>query len=428
MARDQQAVSAYVTEGRRRRASVTREGSNKILWVFMAYLVIEYVRPQYFVPALGVVRPGLIVGLILLGVSLTKGIDVIKRSRIVQLCVAFTLFTVAWVPFAVNNYWAFNTAEGMVLHIFATAIPLIVLADSKKTLTLIVKFWVGVSVYIALFAMTHAGHGPGSFVTDENDAALFLLTGLPFAYFIAQESGLTALKKWLLYAAVGVIVMGIIATQSRGGFVGLVAVICGLIWYSRRRLRSILVIGLLAAVILPFVPQSYVAQIVSINNTHDPTRLSREHLWRVAWVMFKANPILGVGPGNYPWRVPEYEKYVHDSMSYKSHGGRVAHSLYFTLLPELGLLGVALYFPIVYVAVRICRRFTRREDEDEYPRLLARAIIIAIGGYLVSGAFLAVLYYPELWLLAAFAVVVGNLSSSTEPPPKHRRSVSKQKL
>ena len=64
-------------------------------------------------------------------------------------------------------------------------------------------------------------------------------------------------------------------------------------------------------------------------------------------VLFFDNPVMGVGQGNYPWHVGEIEEEMGVQWQTRSLSGRAAHSLYFTLLPELGLIGTLIYFLIV---------------------------------------------------------------------------------
>jgi len=407
-------------------ASIIDEGKSGVMtWILAAYLIIEYVRPQYFIPALGAFRPGLIIGTVLIVFSLTRGIDTIRSNRVVQLLIAFTVLVIVWVPFATNNFFAFNVARGMALHTFASVIPLITLIKNRRLLELLMSFWVGVIVYIAVFSMTHLGTGPGSFVADENDVALFLVTGLPFAYYAAQRNSLSKIQKLCMYAACAIIVLGIVATNSRGGFVGLAAVVAGLIWFSSYRIRSVLVILTLALCTIPFVPDTYVDEIRSISNTQDGSRLDRYHTWQMAWLMFKDNPVLGVGPGNYPWRVHDYERQtpVEDLLSLRGHGGRAAHSLYLTLLPELGLVGTLFFVSIVFLIISKCRKIGK-ESSDQFLQLQSRAVLVGTGGFLVCGVFLSVLYYPQIWFLAALATILLNQSIDARVRNGHRTTVT----
>jgi hypothetical protein len=50
---------------------------------------------------------------------------------------------------------------------------------------------------------------------------------------------------------------------------------------------------------------------------------------------------------------------------------------------------------------------------------LARGLSLAMVGYLISGAFLTVLFYPHLWILCGLSV--GLYTASTRPEPATTR-------
>jgi len=101
------------------------------------------------------------------------------------------------------------------------------------------------------------------------------------------------------------------------------------------------------------------------------------------------------------------------------------HSIYFQCWTELGLVGMFCWFGFISAAFRETRSLSRRRlnagmgmalGEDADPMAVARlrgtmdflgpfSSCLAIGmiGYLVSGAFLSVLFYPGLALFAAIA-------------------------
>ena len=63
--------------------------------------------------------------------------------------------------------------------------------------------------------------------------------------------------------------------------------------------------------------------------------------WKTGWRMFLDNPIAGVGPANSPWRFGEYEG--EGGFNSRNYSGRQMHSVYFTLLSELGSVGTILF-------------------------------------------------------------------------------------
>ena len=236
---------------------------------------------------------------------------------------------------------------------------------------------------------------------------------IPFAWFLSQSPVSTRRGK-IFYQVVTVVLMtGVVATFSRGGFLGLVAVMMGVITFSKNKFRNILLLTIMAGVVVLNLPDKYVADMQTITDTQDKTRNDRLHSWKMGWAMFMENPLLGVGTANYPWRVGEFElkdKSL-DLSSMMMHSGRVAHSLYFTLIPEHGLAGITLYLTILVSlwkklqgVIRMDREITLVTGEQKGYELIAKAFIVSIFCYLVSGAFISVLYYPHFWYTIGFVV------------------------
>lgn len=211
-------------------------------------------------------------------------------------------------------------------------------------------------------------------------------------------------------------VAGVVATASRGGFVGLVVTVGAMVWFSKRRLRNVILVTLASGIFFLSIPYEYKAEILSINDTEDNTRQDRIYSWERGWEMFLDNPIVGVGVGNYPWRVSEYE--LSSGANYGQRrmlGGRVAHSLYFTLLPETGIVGTLI---VVLLVIRFFRRLgsPRRgdslhlSDDSLVVGAAARATTASMIGFLATAVFISVLYYPQMWYLFGFAYVISFMN------------------
>jgi O-antigen ligase len=153
----------------------------------------------------------------------------------------------------------------------------------------------------------------------------------------------------------------------------------------------------------------------TIDDKDDGTANLRLLHWTTGIEVFKNNPIFGVGPNNYPWTSFEY---FHLSPYFvegaRNRSGRQAHSLYFTLIPELGLLGILLFTTMMILfyknTIKIRNRFRNDSQASDYFGM-ASALIVGMSGFLASSAFISSLYYPIIWHLLAMAVVLINLSS-----------------
>ena len=176
-------------------------------------------------------------------------------------------------------------------------------------------------------------------------------------------------------------------------------------------------LGAAALVFWALIPQEYKGEIQSISDTEDNTRLDRIYSWTRGWEMFVDNPVFGVGVGNYPWRVAEYE--ILSGSNYgqrKMLGGRAAHSLYFTLLPETGSAGTLV---VLGLLVGFFKNVRRRPEFQDIPESrewhfldgARRAIQVSMVGFLVTAIFISVLYYPQMWYLIGLGLVFSAMYS-----------------
>jgi O-antigen ligase len=152
--------------------------------------------------------------------------------------------------------------------------------------------------------------------------------------------------------------------------------------------------------------------------------------------MFLDYPILGVGPVNFNWNFQDYEPAGgfggHDGMEGQLHGGRAAHSLYYTVIPELGTVGTILFAWMLlsslgdlrFIRKRI-RENPQRSQDDIYFQERVKYLSLALGGslagYLVSGIFISVLYYPNFWIWIAMVVALKRQVISSIPVPESVR-------
>jgi probable O-glycosylation ligase (exosortase A-associated) len=390
-------------------------------WAFfalLAYAAVEFVRPQDVYPLFGVVRPALLLAAVLTFYWLrTWGIRALAGDRLLVRFLLFSCLAIAWIPFAVNNYWALQASKTLVMLLLASSVPLGLMLIPYKRRSQFFTLWIAAHVYLAFYSVTHEGRGPGSFVRDENDLALALCMGLTYPYFLAQQKGIKPVLRALYYGAVLVMLVGIVWTGSRGGFVGLVCVAAYMFWLSRNKIRNLIVLLTLGLVTFQFVPQSYVERMQTITDAQDGSRNERILHWRIGWEMFLDNPIVGVGPQNYPYHAGRYQVNLPGyETGDKMLGGRAAHSLWFVLFPEFGIVGTFLFLSIIVALMRRLRSCESKletlaqsgDTEAQRDVLLAKAMRASIIAYLTAGTFISVLYHPHVAYLIGFVLALGR--------------------
>lgn len=409
--------------------SVPVEGAGSARFDFPFYLVLlflflDYGRPQSFFPFIEALHPGWFIHSALFFCLISRGrlnLDYVQTK-----CYALLLLIMAiHVPIAVNNYWAFQMLRTTFLY-FIAYLSIAKFVDSYPKVERFIDSWIIINLVCAIVGIINDGKVPNSsFMGDENDFALVMNMAIPFAYFMSLQAD--RFKKKLLYlCAVGVFVAASVASLSRGGFIGLVTV--GLFCWLRspKKIRSMVVVTLMIAVVYLNAPTTYWDEVRSIQkeNVEAGTGQERWYIWQCGWRMFLDNPIIGVGQGNFPWTIAQYEP--PGGLNTRSYASRAAHSIYFTVIPELGAIGTILFFSLLYYSLRGMKVILKAEkthpdlgiqsetekDAREKLKKLKHMVLGVQGafiGYLVSGIFLSVLYYPHFWLFVAFSLAIANV-------------------
>jgi len=373
---------------------------------------------------------------------------ILRREPLVIYCTAFVLLMILSCTFAVQD-GVFYLTRNMFLIVFGGVAPLVSLVTTWDRTLRLFKYWVAINLYVAVWAILHHGRGTGDFLLDENDLALAMAMAFPYGLYLRSLSSATPAWRLVYNLAPWACVLAVVISFSRGGFVGLIGVSAAVWILSKRKLRIALVTAAVVgtgvsagSLVTKLLPNGYIARVQSATNPDQSTRVERLQSWQVGWIMWKHNPIFGTGAGQFPWNVDKYEPlasfWVNRAKS-RDYQGRQVHSLYFALLSEMGLAGAAVFLLLVGTIVTTLARIIAREKryaarappaegvvdavriQDQ--ALLAKAMLCSLAGFLSSGTFISVLYYPHIWLLAGFAAALKNTSCMAdggESPPQSR--------
>ncbi len=384
--------------------------------IISALLVIQYARPQGIIGALAALRPYMLV------VAMTLGMLIASRQNLLQM--GHTQMQIIWatiflmglsIPFSTNYGHAFGTTKNVLMFFPFMLSVLIVVTDVKK-----LKMLINVFIFIGLFnairgLMIQDGmhrntmFNIGNFLTDPNEFSLYMNLVLPFVFFMFMQERRWNLLKFVYLGAVGIMVLAIVSSFSRGGFVGLLCVAAVCWWYSpnKKFTTSVAVIAVVA--ILAFSPEGYLDSMGSTTDMGHGTVRTRLNAWIGAFYMFLDYPVMGVGPWNTPFLLNDYVPYHGTDHWY----GSPSHSVWMTALAEGGIIGMTLFLMLIYVNYRDSLRLTKTrgtDDDTRYLNYFGAACIGSLAAYLASGTFLTVNYYPHLWYLSAIIAAGTKIS------------------
>ncbi len=360
------------------------------------------------IPVLQYVHPGLVVSVLLMLTWIgRRSLSPISSSPQIRRLWLLIFLLAAFVPFARNTHHALMQTLTMLRYV-PIFVSIVLYIDSYRRLRSFLNAWVVLLSYVAIKGILHRGIGGSSFLADENDFALLMNMMFPFGVSLALYAQTFRRKvTWLGSSVVGI--ASVVVSQSRGGFIGLLAVLTTFWVFGKRRVLSLLVVAALGVTLYLVASPAYWAEMATSTQTDTGTAKERLDSWDAAWEMFKDQP-LGVGGGNFPVWFPKYQP---QTMT-RAMWGRAAHSLWFTLLSELGVFGVWIYLWLLVANLRDIawlRRFPARDNDDRrYVNHLAVAFLASFAGYFVSGIFLSVLYYPHYYYLTALIVATRRIA------------------
>ena len=383
-------------------------------------VLLEFARPQDLIPFLAPLHVSFMVTIALgFALALSRKIDLSDKQT--RLFLGLLMLMALQVPLADNHYRALMALKTMVLT-FLAYFGIVMSIDTVPKFRKFITLWLGVHILLALHGIAKHGQGVGGFLADENDFAMTLNMIVPFAFFLAQTEQHRT-KKLLYFGLTGLFVLAVLVSFSRGGFVGLLVV--GLYCWLRspKKLRSLAVIVVLGLLVSLGAREGYRERIDSIwvEGASGGTGEDRVFMWKVAWNMFLANPVIGVGQDNFPVRFEDYEPA--ERLYGVTRAWRAAHSLYFTLLPELGLVGLVLFLRTLYfirkdlVAIRrsMPPRLKGAPRTTSIILPYAHAMEASLLGFLVSSVFISTLYYPNFWVTMGFVVSLRRIVTLKPP-------------
>ena len=346
------------------------------------------------------------------------------------LLVAFLLVTVMYVAFvfaAPSLIEDRKDLERIVAAFLIAASVLSVVAIAQRVL--------GVFQWRAILIQSDDySYRSNAFFADPNNLARFLAISIALAAGLIMVTGPRRMTIYLAAPMMAICAAGIVTTASRSGWLGmllasfLVVLMSPIRRYTKGRLTGIAFGGLFFLLVLLFMQGGANAERVKSLTSGIQLLGQREFLIKGGWEMWKDNPLVGVGSGNYQhtlvisylWTLPWWAKTT------------LSHTSFISILAELGIVGVGMLTLFAIRVVVACKAAYRLYD-DRYSRLMAAWCAAALVEILFqSQSEGRLLEEPFLYLIFAILVAVelGAGTRGANPvvePVEERVTEAKQK-
>jgi len=389
----------------------------------VGYLAVIFLRPG---ETLGIPYATKLVAGFCLLVWIINAAQEKKIAPLTRLNSMMLLFFVAITLSVVTAYWftAFFEAWQWAVRLLILYILIVNLVDTPerfKALGIVILVLTGYVCILGIREYFLKGGPSGNFRTtgvtggmfeSGNDFAQILDMYIPFtiALFFYVK------KFWLKLVWLGLTVMAVavnVMTFSRGGFLGLIAVLGFIFFRSDRKIVILPFLLSLLILFIIFAPASYMNRMKSISSyNQDESSQGRIDAWKTGMRMFAASPLTGIGVGCF------YGAYLRYGIGID----RVAHNSFITALAELGIVGTIPFLLLIFfsfqASYRVAKYLRQINRTDSFLYLIANTLPISLVGYIVTAIFLTSLYYPSLYILFGFfsALQIIVLEKKLVPP------------
>jgi probable O-glycosylation ligase (exosortase A-associated) len=391
-------------------------------WPFVGligYVSIAYVRPHEWA-----YMPSVPISLAV-GLATLTGYFIFELTRRAPQLIPNGLLLLLWMQITFATLYARSpeVARGKFIELsktFLIALLITAMVESEKRarwFVLSIVFSIGLLAFRSnigiLLTMGQARiYGPGGTIEDNNDYALLLIMAVPIAYYAARAESQPWIKR-TCYALAAMMIVTVIFTLSRGGYLGLGAVAFCLALKARFKLTALIALTILGLIVFSIAPRQVSERVTAIRATeYDESTQQRFYSWDVSWRIINEHPIFGIGPRNL---LQVYDRTTESLVA------RVSHNSFLQMAVDAGVPALLLFIAVIalsYWRLRKSRRILKARAPDSPLIAYSHGLEVALIGYLVSGNFLSrhdlELIYNVIALATSFYLMARDLEREAE--------------
>lgn len=400
--------------------------SSPAFWCASFYLFIEYVRPQQIYTSLAFIAWGKIALGSAIIFSLIEGRVKFKEQVPWALVALFTAVIVISSGTAIYPQVSFDDWNVWIIWLLAM---MVVAGASRTRAELLMTFvlwclWNFKMSQSAFRSWASAGFAfrdwgvagaPGWF-SNSGEFGIEMCVFLPVVGYllVGLWPRLTNVKRAILAVVALSAIISAVGSSSRGAVLGMAAIGLWIVLRSKQRLKAIVIIGLLASLVWTFMPAENKARWSEAGD--DDTSITRIAYWKDGIRIANAHPIFGIGYRNW---LPYYRANFNPK-------GQLPHNIFIECVAELGYVGLAVFVALIIETFRQNYRTRKQTSKlarapDRFIYFMAYGLDGALVGYMASGFFVTVLFYPYFWINFGFTIALARYAGSRMQPTLSRR-------
>jgi O-antigen ligase len=311
---------------------------------------------------------------------------------IIAMLISWVTSFLPWVPLAIDRPSIPAQLGAFLIYAYSIAIFLFMFNVFKKIESLKIFTWVyigfGLALLLSMVIIWGYSLAQILFINDIIGNSVFwtMLTALMFGQALFNRD-LKPLLRWGLAIATIILLVFELVRRAEwvSGWLPPLIVIFILIWLRDWRIGVI--ITLIGGLILfPIYTSYYNNQVNTV--TQSWSTFTRFSTWPIMTNLLKANPVTGLGPGNYRFYTSVYF-YLGYYIEFNSHNN------YIDIMLQYGLIGFGLFLWLVGATFFQGWRI-RKMVKDGFSRGYVNAVLAGFVGVLISG-FLVDWFLPFLY-------------------------------
>jgi O-antigen ligase len=301
---------------------------------------------------------------------------------------------------------------------FVVFLLIINVVRDERDIMLFIVFLAGGYVLSALLGFTGGGQEAARFRGMAVGSAVAYGMGLAGTAVIALYYAIKLdhkLYRVMLAGAFFILLYALVATYARSVYMGLAIGVGIVLFKLRKRLTfpGVAIAALLAiGFFVVFVDlDRFGERIMAIGASKqvDWSYFRRWSYYLVFGRLILTNPLLGIGPGNFP-AYYTFEAFRNVAPTFQTEG-RSMHNMYISVICDAGVIGFVFYVLVILYTLRDLRFVNRSYAGNREPLLAGLAEAMEVALYVVLFiAFFNPMHYDKLiWVLLALSVAAARI-------------------